>query len=122
VDLLRAGGLGLGLDRGPLFRHALKEQQIDLQAGDAFVLYSDGLVETRDHLGDEYGYDRLAAAVARHRALAPDDLRDALLHDLYQFAGHDAWDDDLTLVVVKWDGHAALPLADSAASRARHPA
>ncbi len=106
VELLRAGGLGLGLDRGPLFRRALTEEQIHLQPGDTFVLYSDGLVETRDRAGtgDEFGYDRLAAAVARHRALGPDALRDALLADLYSFAGHDAWDDDLTLVVVKWDG------------------
>ncbi len=109
VDLLRVGGLGLGLDRGPLFRRSLKEQQIALQPGDAFVLYSDGLVETRDRAGDEYGYDRLAAAVAKHRDLGPDALRDALLHDLYRFAGHDEWDDDLTLVIVKWEGLPARP-------------
>lgn len=111
VDLLRVGGLGLGLDRGPLFRRALKEQQIKLCPGDAFVLYSDGLVETRDRAGtgEEYGYERLAAAVAKHRTLPPDDLRDALLHDLQRFAGHDVWDDDLTLVIVKWEGLPQIP-------------
>lgn len=122
VDLLRSDGLGLGLDRGPLFRRALKEQQIELKPGHAFVLYSDGLVETRDHAGNEYGYDRLAAAVARHHGLAPDALRDALLNDLYQFAGHDAWDDDLTLVVVKWDGASDAPRARAATERVRQPA
>ena len=86
------------------------------------MLYSDGLVETRYPAGDEFGYERLAAAVARHRALAPDDLRDALLHDLYQFAGHDAWDDDLTLVVVKWNGRTEPVHADVTAAHARHPA
>ena len=122
VDLLRSDGLGLGLDRGPLFRRALKEQQIDLQPGHAFVLYSDGLVETRNHAGDEYGYDRLAAAVARHHGLVPDALRDALLNDLYQFAGHDAWDDDLTLVVVKWDGVPERARTDAATERVGQPA
>lgn len=122
VDLLRSGGLGLGLDRGPLFRHALKEQQIELKPGHAFVLYSDGLVETRNHTGDEYGYDRLAAAVARHHGLAPDALRDALLNDLYQFAGHDAWDDDLTLVVVKWDGVPDHARTGAATERVGQPA
>ncbi len=109
VSLLRAGGLGLGMDRGPLFRRALTEEQIQLQPGDTFVLYSDGLVETRDRggTGDEYGYERLADAVAKHRTLEPKALRDALLSDLYNFAGHDVWGDDLTLVVVKWDGPSA---------------
>ncbi|MEM1043531.1 MAG: GAF domain-containing SpoIIE family protein phosphatase [Bacteroidota bacterium] len=113
VSLLRAGGLGLGMDRGPLFRRALTEEQVHLRPGDTFVLYSDGLVETRDRAGtgEEYGYDRLAAAVAKHRALAPKPLRDALLSDLYRFAGHDTWGDDLTLVVVKWDG-AATPTSE----------
>ncbi len=114
VELLRVGGLGLGMDPGPLFRSALTEEQVRLRPGDTFVLYSDGLVETRSRAGDEYGYDRLADAVARHRPLAPEALRDALLADLYAFAGHDEWDDDLTLVVVKWDG-ASRPAAVAAA-------
>lgn len=104
VELLRVGGLGLGLDRGPLFAHALKEQTVSLAPGDTFVLYSDGLVETRNRAGEEYGYERLAAALARHHRLTPDALRDALLRDLQQFAGHDVWDDDLTIVVVQWAG------------------
>ncbi len=120
VDLLRVGGLGLGLDRGPLFRRALKEQQIKLSPGDAFVLYSDGLVETRDRAGtgEEYGYERLAAAVAKHRKLPPDAFRDALLHDLQQFAGHDVWDDDLTLVIVKWEGVPQLAATNGEAQAA----
>lgn len=109
VELLRAGGLGLGLDRGPLFAKTLQEQAVALEPGDTFVLYSDGLVEARNRTGEEYGYERLVAALRRYHRLTPDGLREALLHDLQKFAGHDAWDDDLTIVVVQWAGAPALP-------------
>ena len=120
VELLRVGGLGLGLDRGPLFAKALKEEQVALQPGDTFVLYSDGLVEARSRGGgEEYGYERLAKAIGRYYHLSPDDLREALIHDLRQFVGHEAWDDDLTLVVLKWAGTPA-PHAEN--GRAETPA
>jgi phosphoserine phosphatase RsbU/P len=109
VELLRVGGLGLGLDRGPLFARALQEQAVSLEPGDTFVLYSDGLVETRNRAGHEYGYDRLVAALRRTHRLPPDALRDALLDDLRQFAGHDVWEDDLTIVIVQWAGTPAAP-------------
>ncbi|MDX1532497.1 MAG: PP2C family protein-serine/threonine phosphatase, partial [Rhodothermales bacterium] len=120
VELIRSGGLGLGLDRGPLFQKALQERELRLHPGDVFVLYTDGLTETRDRQGEEYGYERLQEAIGRHRHREPDALRDALLHDLRRFAGHaatDAPDDDLTLVVLKWAGVPArtAPSGDGAA-------
>ena len=112
VELLRAGGLGLGLDRGALFAKTLQEQAVALEPGDTFLLYSDGLVETRNGDGEEYGYERLAAALRRYRRLSPDGLREALLHDLTKFAGHDTWEDDLTIVVVQWAGTPVAPPAN----------
>ncbi|MCH8960400.1 MAG: SpoIIE family protein phosphatase, partial [Bacteroidetes bacterium] len=52
---LRSQGLGLGLDRGALFRKTLAVECIPLQPGDVYVLYTDGLVESRGPTGEEYG-------------------------------------------------------------------
>jgi phosphoserine phosphatase RsbU/P len=109
AELLRAGGLGLGLDRGPVFRQSLRETAVQLGPGDTLVLYTDGLVEARDASGDEFGYERLAESVARHHRLQPEPLRDALMQDLQRFAGRsdaaaEAWEDDLTLVILRWHG------------------
>lgn len=121
VRLLRPKGIGLGLDRGTLFEGSLAEEEFDLQPGDALLLYTDGLVEARNHRGDEYGYDRLAEAVQRYRHHEPDAIRDALLRDLRRFARRDGpsgdpWDDDLTLLVTKWTGSAG-----TTAARTAHP-
>jgi phosphoserine phosphatase RsbU/P len=114
VRLLRSGGLGLGLDRSDLFARTLEEKTLRLEPGDTLVLYTDGLVEARGTSGEEYGYERLEAALGRHHREGPEALRDALLRDLRRFTGRTAtpeeesWEDDLTLVVVKWAGAPAL--------------
>lgn len=119
---LRSKGIGLGLDRGSLFRAALAEERIRLQPGDVFVLYTDGVVESRSAEGEEYGYDRLLAALREHRHEEAAALHEALLDDLHCFTGHKAYDDDMTLVVLKWHG-IGLPrrpvAGDAPASAAR---
>ncbi|RMF56876.1 MAG: serine/threonine-protein phosphatase [Bacteroidetes bacterium] len=101
---LRSRGLGLGLDRGPLFRQMLVEERIDLQPGDVFVLYTDGVVESRNPAGEEYGYERLLRMICAHRHEEAPQLHAALLDDLAAFVGATAYDDDMTLVVLKWHG------------------
>ncbi|OZC03577.1 PP2C family protein-serine/threonine phosphatase [Rubricoccus marinus] len=108
TEYVRPDGLALGLDRGPLFERTLAETQITLAAGDVVILFTDGLVEARDASGEGYGYDRLADAAARLCARMdhcdPAALRDALLDDVARFSGHPETDDDVTVVVVAWDG------------------
>jgi phosphoserine phosphatase RsbU/P len=118
AHLIRPGGIGIGLDSGPLFKSALEEMRLTLEPGDSLLLYTDGLVEARSSDGEEYGYERLIDAVARHRHLDPDSLRDAVVAEVEQFAvaakgGPPGIDDDLTLVVMKWRGAATVPTSAS---------
>ena len=101
---LRTDGLGLGLDRGQLFSKVLQEETVKLQPGDVFVLYTDGVVESRNEVGEEFGYERLMEAVCRHHGKPVSDLHAALLGDLNRFIGEKAYDDDMTLLVLRWDG------------------
>lgn len=101
---IRSRGMGLGLNRGAFFKQSLVEERIALQPGDVFVLYTDGVVESRDAAGEEYGYTRLLEALRAHRHEDADDLHAALLTDLDTFLGHRNYDDDMTLVVLKWHG------------------
>jgi len=65
--------------------------------GDMLVLYTDGLIERRREDID-VGLTRLADCLIRHRALAPEALADALLHDLLPPGGAT---DDTALVIVR---------------------
>src|SRR5215210_5999112 len=74
-----------------------EEKETILEAGEAALFYSDGLVEAHDAKGEMFGFPRLRALIAEHgeeRALG-----DLLLKQLYTFVG-ESWEqeDDITLV------------------------
>lgn len=116
AEFIRTQGLGLGLDRSDLFRQALVERTIHLQPGDVFVLYTDGVVESRDREGTEYGYDRLLGALREFRHEDAPELHNSLLSHLNSFLGETDYDDDMTLVVLKWHG---LSVPETAAHESR---
>jgi serine phosphatase RsbU (regulator of sigma subunit) len=93
AEELRARGMPLGLMPGMGY----EEKEIVLQAGEAALLYSDGLVEAHDPKGEMFGFPRLRALVAEHggeRALG-----NFLMEELYYFVG-EGWEqeDDITLL------------------------
>jgi serine phosphatase RsbU (regulator of sigma subunit) len=97
---LETGGTVLGL-----FEHAtFDEETLVLAPGDFIVAFSDGVTEAFDAAGEEYTDDRLLASIEHHRGKAPQALLDGLLADVKAFAGDATQNDDLTLVMVRFDG------------------
>ncbi len=104
--LWRSEGLGLGLDQtGELFARTIEERDHALQPGDVFVLYTDGLIESRNAAGDEYGYERLLAVLKQNRHEEAEGIRAVVLDDLDQFVEYGSYGDDTTVVVMKWHGN-----------------
>jgi len=94
VDQLAPSGTVLGV-----FLESTYEQgEFAIAPGDRLILYTDGITEGRNAAGDEFGEDRLAETVTRHRALAADDMLAAMLRDVESFNGG-KYEDDATLIV-----------------------
>ena len=68
--------------------------------GDALALYTDGITESFNDAGDEFGEDRLVAALRRNRSLSPCKLLDAVVDEVRQFSPREQRD-DITLIVAK---------------------
>src|SRR5215210_5518515 len=81
AEELRARGMPLGLMPGMGY----EEKQTILEAGEAALLYSDGLVEAHDPEGEMFGFPRLRALVAEHGEQRS--LGETLLVELYSFVG-----------------------------------
>ncbi|MET9132836.1 PP2C family protein-serine/threonine phosphatase [Streptomyces antibioticus] len=76
---------------------ARPQTRTSFEEGATLVLYTDGLIEHRIEDIDA-SLARLADSLARHRALDPESLADALLADLLPAAGNS---DDTALVVIR---------------------
>jgi serine phosphatase RsbU (regulator of sigma subunit) len=77
-----------------------EEKETILQAGEAALLYSDGLVEAHGPEGDMFGFPRLQALVAKHGE--EQSLGELLLKELSTFTGQE-WEqeDDITLLTLR---------------------
>ena len=72
----------------------------DLTAGDVLVLYTDGVTEAENLLGEEFGLDRLFATVRHGYSLSAEDLMVSIYNAAADFCG-DHFNDDATILVVK---------------------
>jgi phosphoserine phosphatase RsbU/P len=94
IDKLSPGGTVLGV-----FAESTYEQgDFALRSGDRLILYTDGITESRNPGGEEFGEEGIAASAAQHRALGADAMLAAMLEDIEAFNGA-AYEDDATLIV-----------------------
>ena len=77
------------------------EATVKLRPGDVLVIYSDGVTESVNEAGDEFGEDRLIEVVQRNRGRTAAGMRDRIEEALQKFVGKAKTVDDLTLVIVK---------------------
>jgi len=97
VERLRAGGVPLGIIEGFVYPVG----QVALQPGDFVFICSDGVTETVNGDGDEFGEERLEAVLSAQIGRSPTEIRAAVQAGLEKFAGDAPQPDDLTLMIVK---------------------
>src|SRR5215831_16728275 len=71
-----------------------------LFSGDTLVLYTDGITESFNHAGEEFGERRLIETLQRHQELPPPALMEAVVTDVQEFSANEQHD-DITLIVAK---------------------
>lgn len=97
VDRLPPDGVPLGL----FCQSTYTSQRLRLAVGDRLVLVTDGLVESTNGSGAEYGIDTLAALVHSHPHDGPSDLIGRVVADAARFRDGRSADDDTTMMVVR---------------------
>lgn len=71
-----------------------------LTSGDTLVLYTDGVTESVSREGEEFGEERLAEALRRHRNMPVQDLVISIVNEVRQFGPHEQHD-DITVVLAR---------------------
>ena len=90
-----------GLPVGIFCNEQFTSERFTMETGDTLFLFTDGLSESRDAAGEEYGAERLLNLLCRHRELLPADLIRASLGDLEAFCAGTPKHDDLTVMALR---------------------
>lgn len=90
-----------GLPVGVFSTESFSVSRVQLNKGDTLFLYTDGLSESLDGDGNEYGADRLSQLLNDNCELAPDSMISLCRRELHTFANGSAPKDDLTLMAIR---------------------
>ncbi len=89
----------------PLGRNQLEETVVPLRftvgSGDGILVYTDALVNSTNAKGEPYGIERLRHSFRRADMESAQTILSSIMIDFRGFAGRNAKQDDLTLVVLK---------------------
>jgi len=76
--------------------------RISLEVGDIVLLYSDGLIESENSSGEDYGVERLQASLEAARNLpSAAAVVDLCVKNLSRFLGSATPSDDLSLMAIR---------------------
>ena len=96
----RSAGPALALCEGA----AYETVERGISPGDAVLLFTDGICEVAGADREEFGEERLLAAVQRHQALALPALFPQLLNEARLFAAEGGFEDDICLAGFRLKG------------------
>lgn len=97
LDELDANGIVLGA----MEEIDLEECAIDMAPGDLVLCYTDGVTDAMDGAGQQFGVERLSAAVAADPTAGARQVLSNIVRAVGEFTGDTPQFDDLTLLAVK---------------------
>jgi sigma-B regulation protein RsbU (phosphoserine phosphatase) len=97
VQRLNVSGMVVGA-----FPHAAYESSVlQLQSGDLFVAFTDGITEPENPYGEEFGEQRLIDLLLREADHSPQEIIQKTMQDVVDWTGQSALQDDMTMLVVR---------------------
>lgn len=100
IQRLEAGGVVLGLFEAATF----EQEQVMLEKGDVLLVFSDGVTEAMNEKNDEFGDDHLVSLVRNRHGQDPKRVLEELAREVKKFTGDALQSDDVTMMVVRFDG------------------
>jgi len=113
VERLTCGGTVVGLF--PTMEY--EQASVQVEPGDLFMAFTDGLTEPENIFGEEFGEARLLATAARARNTPLDKLAGEVSAAVAEWTGSPELQDDLTLILARATAGENPPLAESPENR-----
>jgi len=100
-EFFQPKGIGIGLSNQSIFSENLEEIFIEAKSEDIFVLFTDGLTESRNTFEREFGEEKLKNVITKYSHLSSKEIKDGILRELKKFIGENSIFDDATVIVLK---------------------
>jgi phosphoserine phosphatase RsbU/P len=100
IEELTEGGLVLGLFAAAEY----ESRTVRLAPGDHIVLFTDGVLEARNTVGDEFGEERLREVLKANAHQAADRIVACVQEQLTAFSANTPQHDDITLMALSYRG------------------
>jgi phosphoserine phosphatase RsbU/P len=78
-----------------------EQEEIALRPGDILLAYTDGIVESVNEYGEEFGEQRLISLVQQNKNLTGKELQEAIVRQVSSWSFEKERDDDMTLIIAK---------------------
>jgi len=101
LDVLESSARPLGMFVNMLGLQEFETSRSGWEAGDVFILYSDGIIEAEDDDGEPFGEERLETLIKENAHLPADQIKEAILREFDSFCHGIAQADDVSLVAIK---------------------
>lgn len=96
-DQLMRTGVPLGIFDDQTWNRGIRQ----LDPGDVLVLYSDGVTEAQNAIGDFFSEQRLIESAKRKLGYSAQDIHKNIIEDLQDFMGEALQSDDIILSIIK---------------------
>jgi sigma-B regulation protein RsbU (phosphoserine phosphatase) len=96
IEEMEKGDIAIGLTRSAEYT----EHSIELNTGDLFVMYSDGVTEAKNEEGAFFGKERLTALLKRAQG-SPEQIGRSIVAGVDGFMGQTPPADDLSLIILR---------------------
>lgn len=102
TEFLHSDGLGLGILRNEKFADYIETKTIDFQKDDILLLYTDGITEAKNAVGDEFGYEQLLNIVNQNANFNAKEITKLVMENVLKFTDGSKPEDDYTLLTIKF--------------------
>lgn len=97
ISFLEKGEMALGV----LPHIKYREHRLAIQPGEILIFYTDGIPDTLDRNGNDFGMDRFLKTIREAKDFRATEMLDAIDRNLMNFAGSQTPTDDVTVVGIK---------------------
>ncbi len=95
--MLTKTGMALGVREEETWR----SETIQMVPGSILFLYTDGVIDTHNQHGEYFGENQLIQILLKNRGFSTSELQDTVISEIFNFAGFEFQNDDITLMILK---------------------